>query len=247
MLFWLLLGVLSAGFSAMAPAAEVERVEITLADGSSRKAFLGLPGGSGPFPGLVYQHGSVVREKGYSGAASRGYDLADFARAFAEKGFVTLAPLREAPEDCCNGDEALAEGMAASRAAARFLRGRKDVTGERLCLTGFSEGGLVTLWSLIRRDDYAKAVVMSPATMTGNRSRADTLNAKRLTRSGRVKEIAEPMLFTVGDADPRNIRRSVRRLSRASGSRAITYEGDHRSFTTPRPAVIEAAADFCRK
>ena len=209
-------------------------------------AILKVPQGAGPFPAIVYHHGSVVREKGYQGAVQRGYDVAALATAFAEAGYVTLAPIRETAEGCCNGDEAVAEGLAVSRSAARTLRARPDVAKDRICLVGFSEGGMISLWTLAEMDDFAAALIMSPATMGRNRARTERYSVDGLMGGGLAK-IREPFLLTVGTDDNRSIRRAVRRYVSRTGRRLRTLDGDHQSFQTPRSDIMAALSQICPK
>lgn len=228
------------------PAAEGGWVEISLADGSTRKAYMSTPSGDGPHPGLVYMHGTVVRERGYDGAAAQGYDIARFARQFSDLGFVALAPLRETPKGCCNGDAAIAEGLSVAAAAAAHMRSFPGVDGNRICLVGFSEGGLISLWSVARHDDFSAAVIMSAASMGGKRARAETMSARHLGRAGVVRGISEPLHFTVGDNEHKSVRRGAQRFSEQAGADLTVLPGDHKSFTAPRTDVAEVVKSRCR-
>ena len=64
-------------------------------------------------PGVIYLHGRSVRQNGYDAEADRGYDITAFTRAFADAGFIAIAPVRETPVGSESGDEAVSEGIAA--------------------------------------------------------------------------------------------------------------------------------------
>ncbi len=64
--------------------------------GGKGQALLCKPGGKGPFPAVLYNHGMVVDIYGYQGAASRrGYDMDGICRAFAKDGFLAFLPIRQ--------------------------------------------------------------------------------------------------------------------------------------------------------
>ncbi|MAF50388.1 MAG: hypothetical protein QGH73_08155 [Rhodospirillales bacterium] len=220
-------------------------VKLPRADRTSIDALLARPKGAGPFPAILYQHGTLVRERGHRGAAEAGYDLGAILDDFSGLGYMALAPVRQTPAGCCNGDAAVAEGVALSKAGARYLRRRSDADPGKLCLIGYSEGAMVALWSLIEDDDFAAAVVISPATMGGQRARAETRGARRLVRSGRIQAIKEHFAIIVGGSDTTRVRRAVKRYAVQSGARAISFRGDHRSFHKPRKDVDDVVLRTC--
>ena len=238
--------------------ARAERIELTLPTGSTLQAELEVPAAAGTdatpkkHPAVIYVHGAIVRTAGYDKAADAGYDVADFTRAFAQAGFVALAPLRVIANDGANGDDIVAEGLSSVLAASAALRARDDVDPQRISVAGFSEGGLIALWALARMPDLRSGVVMSPASMDGRRGRAATLGFATFLKDGAVKAIRAPLLLTVGEEEPRSMRRRTDRLAETliksyKRFRYIhTYRGNHRWFRQPQPEVMADIVAFLK-
>lgn len=219
---------------------------ITLSDGTVRKAVLSVPVTKGPFPAILYMHGTMVRERGYKGAAHAGYDLEAFTKAFAEMGFVGLAPIRETEKGCCNGDEAIAEGERIIEAAGQYLKGRHDVDPARVCLVGYSEGGLISLWALSEGGKFKASVIMSAASMNGDRANSKTKSAKDLVKSRKVTGIQVPMHFTLGRNEKGGVRKGMQRFSKQSDAELTTLPGDHKSFHAIRDDVLSLIRSHCK-
>ncbi|MCB9505940.1 MAG: acetylxylan esterase [Gemmatimonadales bacterium] len=128
----------------------VQRVEVSWASpaGGRVPAYLWLPGGAGPHPALILQHGMPGSRDTFGGLA-REYAMAgavvlvpgaSFARPdppYRETTFFTL-PLYD-PRD---GDEVIQTVMDLRR-GVDLLRGRADVDPDRIAVIGASWGGWV--------------------------------------------------------------------------------------------------------
>jgi len=212
-------------------AAEITRIRIPVGTGTVA-TLMALPDGPGPFGAVIYNHGTVVREKGYEKARALGYDPADYVAALAAAGYIGLAPLREHLSAAAPRSSVI-EGVQVVSAAVRYLQGRADVLPSRIGAIGFSEGGLVTLWSAIRGVPLSAIVLMSPATMRD----AGDWQLKAAARMSSLENIKIPVFLTVGARDIASIRRVIdRRLipnMRRSGMKFTArtdYPGDHKWF-----------------
>ena len=61
----------------------------------SLEGVLSVPEGAGPFPAVIFNHGSIVDGLGWPGATKRGYQLDAICQTLAEDGFLAFAPIRE--------------------------------------------------------------------------------------------------------------------------------------------------------
>lgn len=204
-------------------------------------------------PGIVYMHGAVIRENPER-AGRVGYDIDAIVQSFEKLGYVTVAPIRTTPEGMDNGDEAIKEGIELTRKAAKELRSRSDVDPNRICLVGFSEGALISMWALALHDDYNSAVIMSSGAKCGirkNRGTSKTMCSRHLIRSGTIHKITEPLHFTVGknEHNGRPARQSQRpsiRFSEETDSTLTWLDGDHIDFIYPRADINKIVSKQCK-
>lgn len=224
-----------------------EWVDMQTPSGSAR-AYLALPQGPGPFPGVVYNHGTLVRKDGHQKAAGRGYDVTAFAEALAQAGFAALAPVRSHLANAGYG-AAVEKGTGVAHAALDFLKKRQPVDPARLGLMGFSEGGLISLWTAAERKDLAALVLMSPATLHEAGDRQLKAAARRNVLSG----VTAPVMVTLGTKDNKSILKVVgNRLVpnlQALGKEVTvkdTYPADHKWFWRPRPAYFKDILEFLK-
>jgi dienelactone hydrolase len=230
--------------------ARAEEVELSLPTGGAIKADLATPASAkGKSPAIVYLHGAYVRRLGADRAAEGGYDVGDFTRAFADAGFVAIAPIRETESTGDNGDAVIEEGLASVLSALDYLRSRKDVDARRIALVGFEEVATIALWALARMPDIAAAVAMSPSAMTGC-AEAETMTLDRFIGGDAIKAVCAPVLVTVGREEGRGARRRTDELTQKlmrsyKRFRYIhTYRGDSRWFRQPRDAVMADILNF---
>ncbi len=229
--------------------AATDWVEIAVPNGPRIKALLGTPEGPGPFPAVIYSHGTRVRKSGYQGARDAGYDVAAFVDALAKANFVSLAPIRDHDADA-RYQQAVDGGMAITRAAVAYLKSRPEVRTDRLGLVGFSEGGLVTLWTAMGRDDLAAVVLMSPATMRD----AGPMQLREAAKRDRLASLAAPVMVTLGRDDNASIKKLLKRrllpnleaAGRLEESRT-DYPGNHQWFWKPRDAYFPDIVAFLER
>ncbi len=242
-----ILVVLLIALSAAPPVrAEADWIDFETAAAGTVSALFAKPEGDGPFAAIVYNHGRIVRKLGYAEAAVRGYDVKDFVEKLAAAGYVVIAPIRDRLEDA-GPEEAVSGGVAVSNGAIDFLKGRSDVNAERIGVMGFSEGGLITIWTALKRDDLAAVVLMSPAVM----GRAGNWSFKRAAREDYLTHITAPVFLTMGRDDSKRIKKNAfkRLIPRMESlgkdfSYRTDYPGDHRWFWEPRAAYFNDILEF---
>ncbi|HEY1375009.1 MAG TPA: alpha/beta fold hydrolase [Candidatus Binatia bacterium] len=175
--------------------------EVTFPSGSlALKGFLYKPEGPGPFPAILYSHGSERRP----GAKP---EIGNF---FAAKGYAVFVPHRRghgrSPAD--RQVDALydqgARGVVAlhelhiddTLAALAYLRSQPYVDPRRVAAAGCSYGGIQTVLAAEKGSGIGAAVAFAPGAETWSHSTA--LQA-RLRRA--VKEASAPILFIQAEND----------------------------------------------
>ena len=144
--------------------------------------FLFTPGGPGPFPAVVWNHGSE-RNPG----TSRQFDAV--ADMFVPKGYIVFAPMRRGHGDSEGQylvDQVEAarqtQGLDAARrlvvhlleteqlddqlAGLAYLKTRDEVDTHRLAVAGCSYGGIQTLLAAERGAGFRAAIPISPAALS---------------------------------------------------------------------------------
>ncbi|MBJ8343345.1 dienelactone hydrolase family protein [Antrihabitans sp. YC2-6] len=126
------------------------------AAGTELRAYLAVPDGDGPFPGVVVLHEGVV---------GLNDDMRKQSDRFAEQGYVALAPdfYSTGPRMMCM--QSTMRDMLSARgksfeyieAARRWLADREDATG-RVAVAGFCQGGGFAVVAAARFDFAAAAV-----------------------------------------------------------------------------------------
>ncbi|MBT5357982.1 MAG: hypothetical protein HOL07_06495 [Rhodospirillaceae bacterium] len=242
--------IIAACQSTAASNTVVSWVTLHTSAGETVSALYAEPKQAGRRPAVIYNHGTGVRQFGYDGAAAKGYDVKDYVRAIADAGYVALAPIREFNSDTARfergqtvGSEAAWDGVVEGgirtvHAARAYLTASPRVAADKIAVIGFSEGGNVTLWSLLENANYAAAVLMSPATLRSARK----FGLRSAGKDPRIETLTLPVLLTVGADDMRQIRRVTSRLlaprlSQVSQDFAFKdkYPGGHKWFHKVRP------------
>ena len=240
-------------------ATTVSWVTLRTSAGETVRALYAEPKQAGRRPAVIYNHGTGVRQFGYDGAAAKGYDVKDYVRAIADAGYVALAPIREFNSDSARfedgrtvgsevlWDGAIEGGIRSVHAARAYLTASARVTTGQIAVIGFSEGGNITLWSLLENANYASAVLMSPATLRSARK----FRLRSAGKDPRIENLTIPILLTVGADDMRPIRRVMKRLLAPRLSQASTdftfkddYPGGHRWFHKVRSEHWRDVTDF---
>lgn len=191
------------------------------------QALLCRPQGPGPFPAVVYNHGSVVDGHGYTGARQVGYDMDGTCEALAKEGVLALLPIRE-PTPRGKGFMRYEERYRdVAAAAVDYVKTRPDVDPSRIALMGFSMGGLTSLLVAVERSDLKAVLLLAPAWGRGRFPEAVE----------RVPSLNAPVLLLVEASDDPPILRGVELLERAlkthgKEARVIRYNrgGGHRLF-----------------
>lgn len=202
---WLLV-VLALVLAGCAPRATTIAYQV---DQGLREALLCRPSGSGPFPAVVFNHGSVVDGHGYAAALAAGYRLDRVCEALATEGWLALAPIRErAPRgrDWASYEEGYVD---IARRAVEYLKTRRDVDGRRIAMMGFAMGGLVSLRASVGRGDLVALVLLGPAWERG--PMRETLDD--------VDRIGAPVLVMVESGDSPQILNGVDNLAVALRAR----------------------------
>jgi dienelactone hydrolase len=163
------------------PAISKERVTFRSGD-LTLVGFLFKPAGAGPFPAVVWNHGS---EKNPGG----GPQFDSVAAIFVPAGYVVFAPMRrghgssEGPyiTDEVDRERAVRGATAAQRLVVRALEGDQlsdQLAGQayvkslpyvdvnRLVVAGCSYGGIQTLLAAERGAGYKAAIAISPAALS---------------------------------------------------------------------------------
>ena len=220
---------------------------VSFRDGAeSIRALIALPSGPEPHAAVIYNHGRIVRVQGHEAASNQGYDTEGYVEALADAGYIAIAPIRDhlATADVRS---AVAGGSETLLATIDYLKRRPDVDATRIGAVGFSEGGLVTLWSAISGADLTAMVLMSPAAMEA----AGDRNLEAAVQEDALQSLAMPVMLTVGAQDFPSIRTltesklipGMQRLGKRF-SHKTDYPGDHRWFWLVRPDHFEDVRAF---
>ena len=132
-------------------------------NGKQVDALLCRPKGAGPFPAVVYNHGSVVDALGVSGATARGNRLDVICETLAEDGFLAFFPIREKVPRGRGYNLYRDYYKDIVLRAIDHVRTLPDVDSVRVAVVGHSMGGLLTLLVGIERTDVKALVVSAPA------------------------------------------------------------------------------------
>ncbi len=180
------------------PSVTYTKERVTFKNGNlTLVGFLFKPNMAGPFPGLIWNHGS---EKDASTAGQ--FDAV--AAVFVPAGYVVFAPLRrghggsEGPYiqtqlQGVRGEwrnqlqvKLLEEQLEDQLAGLAYLRGLPYVDQNRLAVAGCSYGGIETLLAAERGAGYKAAVAISPAALSW---RGNPVLRERLVMAARKTEI----------------------------------------------------------
>ena len=219
---------------------EIKIIQLPISNNVSKKAFFVSPSGNGKFPAIVYMHGGAAREK--SDPSFFKEKILDYSSL----GFVVLAPLRNTVEGCCNGDDAIKEGIRVARESAKYLGSLPNVRKEKICLVGFSEGALISMWVMTESNNFSKAVIMSASTQCQmQRAGAENYCSRRLIKSGKLKKVTKKVILTLGTLDKRGHVKTANKFSEKLSTPVNILDGNHRSFLDPRKDVNSIIMDNC--
>jgi dienelactone hydrolase len=150
-------------------------------DGLKLEAYLYKPEGAGPFPLIVYNHGSAV-----PGEEAKEWPAPYIARLFVPAGYAVLVPERRGygksegvPFSKDIGDDRGPRFVERQRSEAGDInaavehvlaRHEAPIDAARVVIMGYSFGGIVTTLAAGRSDRYAALVVQAPGALNWNRS-----------------------------------------------------------------------------
>ena len=142
--------------------------------GLALKGYLYVPPGKGPFPCVINNHGSRLRPGGadvsrpQAAALMMSWGYAFFfphRRGYGDSPGEPLADAVPAPLGGSEHDEQLVERLeeecADVLATVAYARGRPEIDGARIALTGSSRGGIVSLLAAARDKNIRCAVNFS--------------------------------------------------------------------------------------
>lgn len=192
-----------------------------------RSAVVCAPKGQGPFPAVVFNHGSIVDGWGWPGAAQRGYRLDRVCEALANEGYFVFAPIREQRprgKGFMSYEEVYREIVLQ---AIDHVKALPEVDKACVALAGFSMGGLVSFKVALERRDLRAIVLLAPAFGRG-------LLAEAAKDAG---QLSAPLLVMAEESDARPILRGVAAIEEATRThgkplRLIRYNrgGGHELF-----------------
>ena len=189
------------------------------------EAYLFKPSGDGPFPVIVYNHGS--RE----GHERQEVTFAYIAEVFVPAGYAVLVPERRGygRSDGTPFSEAVRNDV-----GPRFVARMQDETGDvlaavdyletlsfinphRIAIAGWSLGGIVTIFAVSRSDAFAAAIDQAGGALTWNHSSA--------LRSAMIEAVAHahpPILLMVAEND--RTTESITTLDRVLTEHGLPHE-----------------------
>lgn len=213
--------------TARSPGAEPSKVVFPIVGGEQRDALLCRPAGSGPFPAVVFNHGSVVDMYGWPGARTEGYFLDTVCQAFAQDGYLTFAPIREKRAQGKNATVYREIYGQVVSSALDHVKTLPEVDASRIVLAGFSMGGFTSFKVALERQDLKALVLLAPATVHG-------LLGSVAKKAG---ALSAPVLLLTEAHDARHILEGAALLERAfqthkKEARVIRYDrgGGHELF-----------------
>jgi carboxymethylenebutenolidase len=187
------------------PAQQGKHKIVDIISGNLRlKAFLWKPAGSGPFPAVLFNHGSGGADATHTAGMPIAEAAEKLAPVFVRHGYVFLYPFRRGQglsadqgpfmqdvlqkEEVSKGKEArqhlqdtelVANHLDDVMAALSFLKSVPGVDPHRIVLAGHSFGGQLALFAA-QRDDNVQAVVTFAAA-AGSWERSAELRERLLT------------------------------------------------------------------
>jgi carboxymethylenebutenolidase len=180
-----LLACIALAGSSSAPAAAFHKQRVTFANGSlSLVGYLYRPDGDGPFPTLIWNHGSEPDP-------GNAPQFDSVAAIFVPAGYVVFAPVRRGHGDSqgtyiqdaihdvfqMSGSDAAervmvelmeTEQLSDQLAGLAFVKTRSDVDTNRLVVAGCSYGGIQTLLAAEQAVGFKAAFAISPGALSWN-------------------------------------------------------------------------------
>jgi dienelactone hydrolase len=223
--------------------ANVHSVQISVSGHGVKEALVASPTDDKKYPAIVFMHGGAIRDKGVPVSTLNKRLL-----NFSSLGFFVLAPVRTTKEGCCNGDDAIKEGIAIAKSSSEYLRSLPNVEKSKICLIGFSEGALISMWVMTEPNNFSSAVIMSPPNQCGmKRAGSKTQCGRHLINNGKVEKVTKNIIVTLGDKERKGHVKTAYGLSKKLGQKPVIMKGDHKSFLNPRKDVDSLILEQCLK
>ncbi len=182
-----------------------ERVTFRGDDGQMLEGDIWKPAGKGPFPTLIWNHGSFKKHGGMRSERLPANELVQeppLAKFYNSHGYLIFFPSRhgkfKSPDytgDMLSREQDLKDhhdivGLHEFwnldvQAAVRFIKTRSDVDTQRLIVTGYSYGGIQTLLTAERGLGIRAAVCFAPGAESWNDGRIRAL-LKQAVRNARM-------------------------------------------------------------
>jgi len=91
------------------------------------------------------------------------------------------------------------EGIAIAKSSSQYLKSLHNVEKNKICLIGFSEGALISMWAMTQPNDFSSAIIMSPSNQCGMK-RAGSKNycGNKLINSGKVEQVKKYHYYSRG-------------------------------------------------
>jgi dienelactone hydrolase len=213
------------------------------------------PTGDGPFPVVVFNHGSTG---GNAAIVKTTRPAATQARFFIQRGFAVVAPMRRG-RGASDGDYGESYGCASASLSSGLARAVEDIDGVlawletqpwadpgRLLMAGISRGGFLSVVYAGERPQRVKGVVNFVGGWTGEQcDRHGGFNAASFGAAGRAARV--PMLWLYGDLDhyygPAAIRSYHDAFVAAGGRGALHIYPRHGHDVANHAGLWETAAD----
>jgi dienelactone hydrolase len=247
-----------------------ETVHFPTANGSvTLVGYLFKPQGGGPHPAIVMLHG---RAGPYSSAAHGRYDAATLSKRhkewgefWAARGYIALLVDSFGPRGYAEGfprgsygdrPDAVSEQTVRpldAYGALKYLRGRRDVSPDRIGVQGWSNGGMTVLVTM----SVQAPGISNPTATTGFRAAlAEYPGCGMDAVKGEWKPYA-PVLMLLGSADeevsPKRCESFAKRAQKSGGSLEYhVFEGAEHNYDDPgekkqsNPANATATAETRR-
>ena len=165
-------------------------------DGLKLEAYLYKPEGAGPFPLVVYNHGSATPEE-----EPKEWPAPYIARLVVAAGYALLVPERRGYGK--SEGEPFSKAIGSDR-GPRFVERQQQEAGDinaaveyalaqpanaidrrRVVIVGYSFGGIVTTLAAGKSDRYAAVVVQAPGAL--NWQRSEEMRQAMLDAAGRIR------------------------------------------------------------
>jgi carboxymethylenebutenolidase len=210
----IIVGVASAALVSLAPRAthaQPPYTEISYQSGGLRiQGYFYQPAGSGPFPTLIYNHGSRVSSERQPIPWVRLADL------YVSAGYAVLVPERRGygQSDGPAWSEAVGRDLGSAMiarlqaeaddvlAAAEYLRNEPSADIGRLGIAGWSLGGIVTLFAISRSRSFRAAIDQAGGVLMW---RSSPVLREALTQAVRAATCPVLLMDAQNDAAPEAI------------------------------------------